>query len=61
MDKIDFIRAKSLLVPASHRVTNGLGRKLFPILDPLLQEPLKKCLITLEPTFPHGFNAALAK
>ncbi|XP_072379827.1 ATPase family AAA domain-containing protein 2-like isoform X1 [Diabrotica undecimpunctata] len=61
VEKVDFIRAKSLLVPAQHRITQGLGRKLFPILEPLLQEPIKKCLDLLQQTFPHGLSTSLAK
>ncbi|CAH1164178.1 unnamed protein product [Phaedon cochleariae] len=61
VEKVDFMRAKSLLVPASQRVAQGLGRKLFPVLEPLLQDSLKKSLSILEHTFPHGLSASLAK
>lgn len=61
VEKVDFMRAKSLLVPASHRITQGLGRKLFPILEPLLQDPIKKSFELLERSFPHGLSTALAK
>nr|XP_023012859.1 ATPase family AAA domain-containing protein 2-like [Leptinotarsa decemlineata] len=61
VEKVDFMRAKSLLVPASHRVTQGLGRKLLPILEPVLQDPMKKSLSLLEQTFPHGLSATLSK
>lgn len=61
VDKIDFLRAKSQLVPAAHRVGNCLGRKLLPILNPLLSDPLKQTLGVLEKTFPHGINPQLAK
>ncbi|KAJ8925460.1 hypothetical protein NQ315_009294 [Exocentrus adspersus] len=61
VDKVDFLRAKSLLVPATHRITQGLGRKLLPILHPILQKPLEKTFSLLEQTFPHGLSATLAK
>nr|CAH7737226.1 unnamed protein product [Callosobruchus chinensis] len=61
VEKIDFIRARSLLVPASHRVSQRLGRKLFPVLDPLLQDYLKKCLGIIQQSFPHGLDTSLAK
>lgn len=61
VDKVDFLRAKSLLVPASHRVGNCLGRKLLPILNPLLSISLKNALNILEKTFPHGLSPHLAK
>ncbi|XP_057664166.1 ATPase family AAA domain-containing protein 2-like isoform X2 [Diorhabda carinulata] len=61
VEKVDFMRAKSLLIPASHRVTQGLGRKLFPILEPLLQETIKESLERLRRTFPHGLSTSLAK
>ncbi|XP_064211854.1 ATPase family AAA domain-containing protein 2 isoform X3 [Tribolium castaneum] len=61
VEKIDFLRAKSLLVPASHRVTQGLGRKLLVILEPLLSEAVKNVFKMLEQTFPHALNPALSK
>ncbi|XP_044264400.1 ATPase family AAA domain-containing protein 2-like isoform X2 [Tribolium madens] len=61
VEKIDFLRAKSLLVPASHRVTQGLGRKLLLILEPLLSEAVKNVFKMLEQTFPHALNPALSK
>ncbi|RZC39857.1 ATPase family AAA domain-containing protein 2-like, partial [Asbolus verrucosus] len=61
VEKVDFLRAKSLLVPASHRVTQGLGRKLLLILEPLLSEALKNVFSMLEQTFPHALNPALSK
>ncbi|KAK4885527.1 hypothetical protein RN001_001798 [Aquatica leii] len=61
VEKIDFLRAKSLLVPASHRVTQTLGRKLMPILKPLLGEPLESTLNVLKESFPHGLDPVLAK
>lgn len=61
VEKVDFLRAKSLLVPASQRITQGLGRKLMPMLEPILQEPLDLALKYLKQTFPHGLNLSLAK
>lgn len=61
VDKIDFLRAKSQLVPAAHRVAYTMGRKLLPILVPLLKKPLKIAMDILEKTFPHGVNPVLAK
>ncbi|XP_023313118.1 ATPase family AAA domain-containing protein 2 isoform X1 [Anoplophora glabripennis] len=61
VEKVDFLRAKSLLVPATHRISQGLGRKLLPILEPILQRPLESTFSILEQTFPHGLNATLAK
>lgn len=61
VDKIDFLRAKSLLVPASHRTTQTIGRKLLPFLNPLLEDTLKDVLKVLEKSFPHGLNPILAK
>lgn len=61
VEKVDFLRAKSTLIPASQRIRFETGRKLLPLLKPLLQEPLKKTLAILEQSFPHGFNPNLAK
>lgn len=61
VEKVDFLRAKSLLIPASQRIRHGMGRKLLLVLQPLLQEPLKNILKVLEQSFPHGVNPALAK
>uniref|UniRef100_A0AAR5NYI6 Bromo domain-containing protein n=1 Tax=Dendroctonus ponderosae TaxID=77166 RepID=A0AAR5NYI6_DENPD len=61
VNKVDFLRAKSMLVPASHRVASGLGKKLLNILEPLLGPVIKNALDTLEQTFPHGLNSSLAK
>lgn len=61
VEKLDFLRAKSVLVPASHRVTVTIGRKLLPVLEPLLQEPLDHILKTLGRSFPHGLDQNLAK
>ncbi|KAJ8947870.1 hypothetical protein NQ318_010016 [Aromia moschata] len=61
VEKIDFLRAKSLLVPATHRVSHGLGRKLLPILGPILNEPLQTTFSILEQTFPHGLSVSLSK
>lgn len=61
VEKVDFLRAKSLLVPASHRVAQGLGRKLMAIVEPVLRQPLLNILKILRQTFPHGLNPTLAK
>ncbi|CAH0551689.1 unnamed protein product [Brassicogethes aeneus] len=61
VEKVDFLRAKSVLVPASHRQAQGLGKKLLPNLEPLLKVPLKSAFDSLKETFPHGANSALAK
>ncbi|KAL1514100.1 hypothetical protein ABEB36_003418 [Hypothenemus hampei] len=61
VEKVDFIRAKSMLVPASHRVASGLGKKLLPILEPLLSSVINKALERLEQSFPHGLNSSLSK
>lgn len=61
VQKIDFMRAKSLLVPASHRITQGLGRKLMTIIEPLLNNAVTQVFKMLEQMFPHAVNPALAK
>lgn len=61
VEKIDFLRAKSLLVPASQRIVQSIGRKLLPFLEPLLQKTLNDVLAILKCTFPHGLNINLAK
>lgn len=60
VEKIDFLRARSLLIPASHRVTQRLGRKLPPVLEPLLRKPLNTVLMLFKETFPHGLEPSLA-
>ncbi|XP_066152334.1 ATPase family AAA domain-containing protein 2-like isoform X2 [Euwallacea fornicatus] len=61
VEKIDFLRAKSMLIPSSHRMSSGLGKKLIPILEPLLGCAIKSSLGALEQGFPHGLNTALSK
>lgn len=61
VERIDFLRAKSMLVPAAHRVVQNLGRKLLPVLTPLLEGPMTAILNILGKSFPHGTNPALAK
>ncbi|KAF7283951.1 hypothetical protein GWI33_022776 [Rhynchophorus ferrugineus] len=61
VEKVDFLRAKSMITPASHRVVSGLGKKLIPILQPILGSVIKDVLGVLETSFPHGFNPLLAK
>ncbi|KAF5301316.1 hypothetical protein FQA39_LY10714 [Lamprigera yunnana] len=61
VEKVDFLRAKSLLVPAAHRITQTLGRKLMPILEPLVGQPLRYALNVLKKSFPHGLDPVLAK
>lgn len=48
-------------MPASHRVTQTIGRKLLPLLNPLLQDTLQNILSVLEKGFPHGLDPILAK
>lgn len=60
VEKVDFLRARSLLIPASHRVSQGLGRKLPAVLEPLLRKPLDTVLMLFRETFPHGLDPALA-
>lgn len=61
VQRIDFLRAKSMLIPAAHRVVQNFGRKLLPVLTPLLEEPMEEILNVLGRSFPHGTNPALAK
>lgn len=61
VEKVDFMRAKSMITPASHRVVSGLGKKLLPILEPFLAPILQKIMYILEQNFPHGFNPSLSK
>ncbi|XP_063905378.1 ATPase family AAA domain-containing protein 2-like [Zophobas morio] len=61
VEKVDFLRAKSLLVPASHRVTQGLGRKLLLMLEPLLSDAVKNVFEILAQSFPHALNPTLSK
>ncbi|XP_031785660.1 ATPase family AAA domain-containing protein 2 isoform X2 [Nasonia vitripennis] len=59
--KADFVRASSLLVPSSHRVTPCIGRKLAPFIEPLLGSSLQELLGTIRKIFPQGINQELAK
>lgn len=61
VNKLDFIRAKSELIPASHRIVEGVGKKLLPILEPLLGETMKSIFAILDNNFPHGVHPKLAK
>ncbi|CAG9766232.1 unnamed protein product [Ceutorhynchus assimilis] len=61
VEKVDFFRAKSMLVPSSYRVASGFGKKLLPILEPLLGNDMKKIFSHLEKSFPHGLNESLSK
>ncbi|XP_022910734.1 ATPase family AAA domain-containing protein 2-like isoform X2 [Onthophagus taurus] len=61
IEKVDFLRAKSYLVPSSHRSGQRTGRKLLPSLQPLLDETLKEVHSLLTKLFPHGSNPSLAK
>ncbi|GJQ79234.1 hypothetical protein Trydic_g5478 [Trypoxylus dichotomus] len=61
VEKIDFLRAKSQLIPSSHRTGQRLGRKLLLTLKPLLENALRDVLSILDKTFPHGVNPHLAK
>lgn len=59
--KVDFVKAGSLLVPSSHRVTPCVGRRLAPFIEPLLQSSLDELLSTVKKIFPQSTNHALAK
>lgn len=61
VEKIDFLRAKSQLVPSSHRSGLGLGRKVLLVLKPLLENARQDIMSILGKTFPHGLNPSLAK
>ncbi|KAF5307164.1 hypothetical protein FQR65_LT00680 [Abscondita terminalis] len=61
VEKVDFLRAKSVLTPASHRITQALGRRLMPILKPVLGESLETTLRVLKESFPHGLDPVLAR
>lgn len=60
VEKVDFLKAKSLLVPAAHRVHQSLGRRLPKSLEPLLRKPLDTVLGLCKETFPHGLDPSLA-
>ncbi|XP_051168462.1 ATPase family AAA domain-containing protein 2-like isoform X2 [Leptopilina boulardi] len=59
--KKDFIKASSLLVPSSHRVTPCAGRKLQAFMEPLLGPSLSHLVDAVKGIFPQGINPALAK
>lgn len=61
MEKIDFFRAKSQLVPSSHRSGQRLGKKMLSILKPLLENAFEDIISILHKTFPHGVDPKLAK
>ncbi|KAK9880503.1 hypothetical protein WA026_011742 [Henosepilachna vigintioctopunctata] len=58
---MDFLRAKSMLVPAAHRINQSISKKLLPILEPLLGEHMKNIFAQMENSFPHGVNPKLAR
>lgn len=58
---MDFIRAKCHIVPASHRVTPGAGRKLSSFIEPLLKIPLDYAIRSLKESFPHGISRSVAR
>ncbi|PSN40096.1 hypothetical protein C0J52_13738 [Blattella germanica] len=60
VEKIDFVRAKCQIVPASHRVTPGAGRKLSVFIEPLLKKPLDSAISSLKESFPQGMSRTLA-
>lgn len=60
VEKIDFLQAKSILVPAAHRQMQGVAKRLMSVLKPLLSKPIRHCLELIENSFPHGTNPALA-
>ncbi|XP_014219743.1 ATPase family AAA domain-containing protein 2 isoform X2 [Copidosoma floridanum] len=59
--KLDFTRASMLLVPASHRVTSCVGRRLESFVEPLLESSLQELLSRIRKIFPQGTNHELAK
>ncbi|KAL3287427.1 hypothetical protein HHI36_001898 [Cryptolaemus montrouzieri] len=61
VQKLDFMRAKSILTPAAYRTNQCVSRKLLPILEPLLSDYMKNILATLDATFPHGVHEKLAR
>ncbi|XP_033610153.1 ATPase family AAA domain-containing protein 2 isoform X3 [Cryptotermes secundus] len=60
VERVDFIRAKCHIVPASHRVTPGAGRKLSSFIEPLLKKPLDYAVSSLKESFPHGMSRFVA-
>ena len=61
MERIDFVRAKYHIVPTSHRVTPGAGRKLSTFVEPLLKKFLDQGVSTLRENFPQGISRTLAR
>lgn len=59
--KTDFDKASSFLVPASHRVTPCIGKRLASFIEPLLDVSLQELLATVNRIFPQGINQTLAK
>ena len=58
---MDFIRAKCQIVPASHRVTPGAGRKLSGFIVPLLKKPFDYAINSLKESFPQGISRSVAR
>jgi SpoVK/Ycf46/Vps4 family AAA+-type ATPase len=60
VERVDFIRAKCQIVPASHRVTPGAGRKLSSFIVPLLKKPFDYAINSLKESFPQGISRSVA-
>lgn len=54
VQKIDFIKAKNMIVPAAHRVAPCIGRKLTSVVEPLLKESLESAISILKTSFPFA-------
>ncbi|XP_044745978.1 ATPase family AAA domain-containing protein 2 isoform X2 [Coccinella septempunctata] len=59
--KLDFMKAKSAIIPAAHRNNQSISRKLLPILDSLLGKYIKSIFDVLENVFPHGCHEELSR
>lgn len=59
--KLDFMKAKSEIIPAAHRNNQSIRRKLLPILDSLLGHYLKDIFDVLESIFPHACHEELSR
>ncbi|XP_067006517.2 ATPase family AAA domain-containing protein 2 [Anabrus simplex] len=60
VEKVDFLRAKNSIVPAAVRVLPSPGRKLLPLVEPLLKSAMDKAISVLKESFPHGVSRSVA-
>ncbi|KDR18472.1 ATPase family AAA domain-containing protein 2B [Zootermopsis nevadensis] len=60
VERVDFIRARCHIVPASHRVMPNAGRKLSAFIEPLLKKPLDHAIRSLKESFPQGISRSVA-